>query len=339
MTNAKSHIIVQTGFIGDIALTFFLLEQIRLQKPNDKIILLTTPAGAEIAQAYPSIVNQVIVFDKRGKHKGIHGLLTILQDVKECRAQTILSLHQSFRTSLLIALSGIPVRIGYSTSSLAFVYTDRYPYVKGIHEIQRQQMLLHGILNHVHSDSNAHGLLRRIVTHGLLSQEPGIVIAPGSVWNTKRWPAEHFKTLIESLLNTFPHRITLIGSMSDKQLCASIMPSTYLGRVYNLAGTLTLNQTMGLLSKSTVLIANDSAPIHLASLVNCPTIALFGPTHPAFGFAPLADHSQIIQLDLDCRPCSIHGQHECPLGSHTCMIGIKPEDILPSVHQILLANA
>lgn len=341
MHDQCTHIIVQTGFIGDIALTMFLVEELRIAKPHDKIIFLTIPAGAEIAKAYPRLINEIIIFDKRGEHSGLNGLLRMIRKIREIHAGTILSLHQSFRTGLMLAFSKIPIRIGYKGASLSFMLTDCFPYIKGIHEIERQRILLKGIEPDVLPLAQIdRGVLLKSNIDGLNPlKEQTIVIAPGSVWETKKWPAEYFQALIQILLDETSHVISLIGSAIDAELCASIIPKEHKGRVLNLAGTMTLNQTIAYLRNSAVLIANDSAPIHLASLVNCPTIAIFGPTHPAFGFGPLADQSIIMQKDLDCRPCSIHGQASCPLGTHACMRELLPQEIANQALNYLLPHA
>lgn len=331
MRESQSHIIIQTGFIGDIALTMFLLEEMKLICPQDRIIFITTPSGAEIARAYPHIIDEVIVYDKRGKHSGWKGIRLMIATMRSYSADTLISLHQSFRTSLIVAGSRVPIRSGYNSSALSFVYTNRQPYTKGIHEVERQKVFLSMYRKSESTDSQKRRSLlagnSKVRTHTEIS-EPYIVIAPGSVWPTKRWPKHHFAKLIESLLESLPHSIALIGSQSDASLCDSILPEQYANRVINLAGKLSLDETIDMISRARLLIANDSAPIHLASLVNCPTIAIFGPTHPAFGFAPLSDNSFIMQKNLDCRPCSIHGQAQCPLNTHACMEQTLPEEVL-----------
>ena len=341
MHDQSSHIIVQTGFIGDIALTMFLIEELRIAKPHDKIIFLTTPAGAEIAKAYPRLINEILIFDKRGEHSGFKGLMHMIRTIRKVNSGSILSLHQSFRTGLMIAFSKIPIRIGYKGSSLSFMLTDRFPYRKGIHEIERQRVLLKGIEPAILplADIQRGRFLRSHNNDFNPLKEQTIVIAPASVWETKKWPAEYFHELICILLADTSHMISLIGSAKDVALCASIIPKDHRGRVLNLAGTMSLNQTIAYLEHSAMLIANDSAPIHLASLVNCPTIAIFGPTHPAFGFGPLSDQSIIMQKDLDCRPCSIHGQASCPLGTHACMREIKPREIADQALKYLFPHA
>ena len=266
----------------------------------------------------------------------------IIGTIREIHAGSILSLHQSFRTGLMLALSKIPIRIGYTTASLSFALTDRFPYRKGIHEIDRQRILLRGIdpdILPLKDGRRGTELQVHFNPQPGYFKEPIIVIAPGSVWETKKWPPIYFQELIATLLAKTSHTISLIGSASDAELCSAIMPKEHKGRVLNLAGTMTLDQTISHIQQSVLLIANDSAPIHLASLVNCPTIAIFGPTHPAFGFGPLSEQSIVMQKDLACRPCSIHGQKSCPLGSHACMREIRSQEIAEQALKYLSLHA
>ena len=69
-----------------------------------------------------------------------------------------------------------------------------------------------------------------------------------------------------------------------------------------------------LLKRARVVVANDSGPAHLAAAVGTPVVALFGPTHEAFGFAPRGGRVRVISRDLPCRPCTVHGGVRCPRG-------------------------
>jgi heptosyltransferase-2 len=85
-------------------------------------------------------------------------------------------------------------------------------------------------------------------------------------------------------------------------------------------GRLSLLGSAELIRRCVVLVTNDSAPQHLASAVGTPTITVFGPTVPEFGFGPLAPHSLTAGVSgLDCRPCDRHGPARCPLGHWRCM--------------------
>jgi heptosyltransferase-2 len=84
-----------------------------------------------------------------------------------------------------------------------------------------------------------------------------------------------------------------------------------------------------------VLVTNDSAPQHLASARGTPTVTLFGPTVPAFGFGPLAPGSVTLGVEeLACRPCDPHGPERCPLGHWRCMRELSVERVIASIRSM-----
>jgi heptosyltransferase-2 len=142
------------------------------------------------------------------------------------------------------------------------------------------------------------------------------------VWATKRWPS--YDALASELVSRLPDAcIVVIGAGGDAPLAAAISGAVHQrgGRpVIDATGKLSLLGSAALLARCTLLVTNDSAPLHLASAMNTPTVALFGPTVPAMGFGPLADrHVMLGRDELSCRPCSAHGGQACPLGHWRCM--------------------
>jgi heptosyltransferase-2 len=105
-------------------------------------------------------------------------------------------------------------------------------------------------------------------------------------------------------------------------------------KVVNACGKLTLRQSAALIQKASVLVTNDSAPLHFAQAVGTPTVAIFGPTIPVFGFGPRGPRDVAVGVDeLECRPCSAHGPDVCPLGHHLCMLSLRAEDVLHAVEE------
>jgi heptosyltransferase II len=82
-------------------------------------------------------------------------------------------------------------------------------------------------------------------------------------------------------------------------------------------------------------VTNDSAPLHLATAVGTPIVALFGPTVPEFGFGPRRATDVTLGWDgLACRPCSRHGPPVCPLGHHRCMRDLTVETVAAALAAI-----
>lgn len=158
---------------------------------------------------------------------------------------------------------------------------------------------------------------------------PFVVLAPGAAWATKCWPAERFRELAKRLAHEGMY-VRVIGDASVRNVASG------LAGVENLAGETTMTQAAAVIGAASILVANDSAPVHLASLQQVPVVAIFGPTAPEFGFGPFGSNTMIIQRDdLACRPCSDHGTMKCPLTTHDCMNGITVDDVFSAVQTIL----
>ena len=168
---------------------------------------------------------------------------------------------------------------------------------------------------------------------GIKNDDKFILIAPGSIWNTKRWLPEHYTTLAEMLANQGYIPI-LTGSKEDKILCDEISKKS---NSFNLAGETSIPQTLYLMQRAELTVTNDSSPTHFANLVNCPVVTIFGPTSPIFGFGPRGEHDKVIEIDnLKCRPCKIHGSKKCPVHTHNCMVRISPETVFKACIEIIL---
>ena len=101
-------------------------------------------------------------------------------------------------------------------------------------------------------------------------------------------------------------------------------------------GSLSILAAGELIRRATILVSNDSAPVHLASAVGTPTIEIYGPTVPSFGFAARAEWSRIVEPDpMTCRPCSHHGPVVCPLVHHHCMRNTQVGRVLAEVRTVL----
>ncbi len=161
-----------------------------------------------------------------------------------------------------------------------------------------------------------------------------ISIAPGSVWKTKRWSDQLYIELIKKLIR-LKYSVLLIGGNTDKIICSTIESSVSSHYLINLCGKLSILQSANAIMKSKVLVTNDTAPMHIASAVNTPVVALFGPTVKEFGFTPIGNRYIIVEKNLECRPCTPHGGEHCPIWTHDCMEMITVEEVLEAIKKII----
>ena len=97
-----------------------------------------------------------------------------------------------------------------------------------------------------------------------------------------------------------------------------------------------MRQELILMAHLDVMLSMDSANMHMASLTGTPVVSVWGATHPMAGFMGWRQNeSNAIQLDMDCRPCSIFGNKPCHFGDYRCLTGIKPETIVEKLSDII----
>ena len=331
--------IIQTAFIGDVALTLPLVDSIKEKNPNAEIIFVTTPQPAELASLSEN-VSRVISYDKKGLNEGLRGIKFISQLLNEVNVDCIISPHRSLRSSLLTFFAKPEFSVSFNKSALSLIYDKRINYKLHLHEIERNFSLLSSFsdefkfvdLNQVKLEIQNED---KDYIDSLLSKldniKKNIILAPGSIWLTKRWLPEYFRELIINYQDLY--NVILIGSKKDIDLCNEISLDT---NAKNFAGLTSFAQSIYLLSKSALLITNDSSPTHLAGLTNCPTLTIYGPTSPNYGFYPRAEKSiSIAKDDLKCHPCHIHGKNICPIKTFDCMKQITPELIINGANNII----
>lgn len=330
--SAVHTLVVQTAFLGDVVLTTPLLNV--LAERHGPVDVVTTPAAAPLLETHPA-VRRVIPYAKRGADRGFSGLLRLGRSLRAEQYAFAYLPHRSLRSAALALIARIPRRIGFA-DGWRLLYTGSRPRPATGHEIDRL-LTLADVLPH-HQTAPSLGLTALDVaaaeaalrTAGL--ERTFVALAPGSIWGSKRWP--HYAALAERLSARVD--IVVVGGAEDAALAEEIGAAVGRsnGRWVDLCGRLTLRQSAAVIRKAAVLVTNDSAPLHFAQAVATPTVAIFGPTLPSFGFGPRGPRDRALGVDgLPCRPCSAHGPARCPLGHHLCMQSLRVEDVLHAIEE------
>ncbi|NRA64676.1 MAG: glycosyltransferase family 9 protein [Pseudobacteriovorax sp.] len=334
---------LNTSYLGDLILSTLAFNAFKARFPDKKQYLITSHVGKASLESHGSL-DKVIVFDKRSR-----GFLKTAKLVKSqlggCSPNNtiLIQAHRSFRSSFLAKFLGFST-ITYQESSLSFLADIRLPRSSVLHESLRIGLLLEPLgigrealakerMSLANSDASSH------LKDTLKNQKEMIAIAPGSVWGTKRWPAESYGELLKRILSDTDYSVVLLGSPNEKDVCQTVLSvANDSTRVLNLAGHTSLSDLLYIYPKLKLLVANDSSPIHFASAFDIPTIAIFGATVSGMGFGPLAKRSKVVELsqaDVPCRPCSDHGPKECPLGHFDCMVKINPARVFEELKKTL----
>jgi lipopolysaccharide heptosyltransferase II len=336
-------LVVQTAFLGDAILTLPMIQKLKEKHPDSNIDVLAIPSTRQIFLSSPS-VNEVIVIDKKNKHKGIKALNNFIKELRNKSYSKIISPHRSFRSAYIAMRLGVKDTYGFDNSSLKYAYKNVIKYKQTVHEVQRNLELIGEniegnnwkILPEVVINKTKKEKVADILSLNKIESE-FIAVAPGSVWETKRYPKKYFSEVVKILVKK-NETVVLIGSENDKLLCDEIAHSLY-DKVINLAGKFTVAETIHLLKSAKLLITNDSAPTHMGMCADISVLTIYCSTVPGFGFYPYNNKSHYLSFDkLNCKPCGIHGYRECPVKSFDCGFNLLPEEIIIEVENILREN-
>jgi heptosyltransferase-2 len=339
----KRILVIQTAFIGDVILTMPLLQVLKDFFVDAAIDIVVVPRSAEVCLTHASL-NNVVAYDKRGRDRGVRGFIRMAANLRKREYDLALVPHRSLRSALLALCAGIPLRIGFAKGAGRLLFNKRIPYDDSLHEIERNLSLLRAIgiappgreLPQIVPGSEAEAEVDGLMTGtGWRRKQAMVAVAPGTVWNTKRWLKERFAELA-GMFAEEGFRVVLVGGPEDEELCEQIRRASGSDMVVSAAGKLSLLGSAELIRRCDLVVSNDSAPLHLSVGVGTPVVAIFGATVPEFGFAPYGPHDAVVEVrGLSCRPCSIHGGAECPIGTFDCMKGISAERVYAKAMTVL----
>jgi heptosyltransferase-2 len=337
----KSHLVLQTSFLGDAILTLPMLSELARLDPSARIVCIVTPVtkpliDLALQRGLKNFSDRIfcIEFPKKnpalktpwGLRRWVRSQNFILGDV-----DSAFCVQRSLRTAFIAWLAKAKTRIGFSSGSSAFLYDVVVPrdWSSGKSEIEKNLDLLRArfldseIPSWVFNQS-APSLLKPSVE---VQQPNKIVLAMGSPWPTKDWPYENCLGFIERAISSGAE-VVLTGDGSAITRAQKLEQSVPRHRLRNLVGQTSIREWVDEIATSQVVVSGDSATVHLASDLGVPVLALFGPTVPDFGFAPWRKPSLVLGIkDLPCRPCDIHGPKTCPKGHHKCMVDLAPDKV------------
>jgi heptosyltransferase-2 len=333
-------LVIQTAFPGDAILTLQMIQELKKQNQNIIIDVLCIPSTKEIFQSSPS-VDDVLIIDKKGKHKNFFSFISFVKEVKAKGYDKIYSPHRSFRSAFIVWILGVSDSYGFSNSSFPYTFKNIINYNPADHEAARNLSLIGfdtsgdnwKILPEISISESSKEKVNIFLKLNKL--ENFVSVAPGSVWNTKQYPSEYFNK-INNFFTGKGYKVLLIGGYDDKKLCESFADDA---NINNAAGGFSLVESVELLKTAKLLICNDSAPTHLGMCADIPVLTIYCSTVPEFGFYPYnAKSSYLTYNDLSCKPCGIHGHTECPVGTFDCGKMLKPEVVIESAIKLLENN-
>ncbi|MGA2582637.1 MAG: lipopolysaccharide heptosyltransferase I [Tepidisphaeraceae bacterium] len=325
-------LIIKPSAIGDVVHALPVLPKLKKRWPAAKISWLITPQCAPLVQRHP-MVDEVVLFQRKrfGRWYNPAALLDLaefIRDIRLMKFDLVIDLQGLFRSALVGVISGARRRVGFSNArELApLFYTQTVECSWDMdHAVERYLKVVtdlgcagDGAIEFPLAVDESD---RRFIAEMIPPQVRYAVLMPGTHWETKRWPVERFAELVKPLKDRFDLATVAAGSPADAPL------TKQLGATFDLTGKTNLRQMVALLERASLVIANDTGPMHIAAALGRPLVTPYGPTSPR-RTGPFGRMDSVIRLDMPCSPC-----YSRTCSHRSCMEWLSGESVLELAEQ------
>lgn len=295
-------LVIRFSAIGDILLTFPVVEALVDKYPSAEIHFLTKPSNEPVLDLLSSKVQPRFLQE------------SLVQTAKQLRGERydlVIDLHNNLRTFLLqvLLMKGSWYRFRKLNLQKWLFTVFKWNTLPKVHVVDRYAQAASVSPASVNLD-----VINTNVVESLPSHYVAWVL--GATFSTKQFPLSKLIETIERL--DMP--IILLGGEKENPLASSLQAG--FPSLISLVGKTSLSEAAMVLSKAKVVVTNDTGLMHLAAFYDKPMVCIWGNTVPMFGMYPYQSapvfHAQV--SDLSCRPCSKIGHNTCPKGHFECML-------------------
>ena len=342
----RNVLVIRLSVLGNVAMAIPVLYPVCKANPDTRFIMLTKKWPATMFHDKPANL-KVVDFDVKEKHHGLVGLIKLAAQLyKLYDIDAVADLHNVSGTWIIDAymrLRGAKIaRMDREKSKRRALVSHRSTEpVSPIHERYRNVFRQLGFKtpdNFTHLYANRPWPVSAIVPEKQEGQR-WIAISPFSSHRQKAYPLDQMEKVIAELSKRENYWIFLMGGGKAEKIALRGIARKYKNVVSMAEIKHGFGDEYALLGKCDLMLTMESANMHLASLVDLQAMTMWGPTSPACGYL---GYNQIveddIQLDMDCRPCSITGDKVCKYGDFPCLKNIKPEYIVEHVIEAVEYN-
>ncbi len=338
---------VRLDNLGDVLMTTPALHALRHSAPDRHITLLASRSGVALAP-FLDDVDDVIEYDAPWVAQPSSNARSLLDDHRmqerlrsgRFDAAVIFTVYSQspLPAAMLCYLAGIPRRLAHCRENPYALLTDWLrepePQQRTRHEVERQLDLVGHIGAHAQdtgmrfrvSDAERRTLQAQLVARGVDREVGWIVLHPGATAASRRYPPERFGEVATRLVRETGAPLLISGGSSERPLVEAVIRAAAPGvrsQLHDLSGALTLGELGALIEGASVLVSNNSGPVHLASALNTPVVDLYALTNPQH--TPWQTPQRVLFHDVECRWCY---RSVCPQHHHACLLGVAPGEVV-----------
>jgi heptosyltransferase I len=339
LSNVRRILLIKPSSLGDIVHTLPVVSALKARWPAAELTWLVKRQWADLVERAEG-VDRVWPVDATVQSWIGQGLA-----LRHEGFDLAIDLQGLFRSGAMAALSGAPVRIGFANSreGSPWFYTQKVPVPQvEVHAVDRYLSVAaalgagsQGPPQFRFKLLDADMTLVRDSFHraGLSLDQPWIAMNVSARWQTKRWPLSSFALVLDRLQREGLGPVVVMGSAADRQDAQELRTLTK-NPFIDLTGAIPLGCLPACFSKATMLITNDSGPMHIAAAMGIPVVAMFGPTS-AVRTGPYGDGHQVLTESLPCSPCFSRICRHIP--EKECLHLIQPDVVFEAARRLSTA--
>jgi heptosyltransferase II len=346
--NAFGRLLVRaTNWVGDAVMSIPALRALRARYPEARISVLARPWVADLYRR-ERFADEVLPYEAGGGLRGWRYRWQRAHEIRQLEFHAAILLTNSFDAALFVRMAGIPHRTGYDRDGRGWLLTqpvspprpgeipaaEKYYYL----ELLRRA----GILQSYPASAEEPIVLEGAQQAAEMGRErlralgiplPVIGVSPGATNSrAKQWLPERFAASAGELAREMAAQVVVFGSSAERGLCEHVAEALRRQSVpvHNFAGATTLAEFIELAAAMTVYLTNDSGAMHIASALDVPTVAIFGPTNE-FGTPPSGSRAVVVREAVECMRCM---HRDCPI-DHRCMTLVTAEQVTSAARRAL----
>lgn len=327
----KRVLIRSVNWIGDAILTTPAISALRKNFLQAEITILAKPYVGDIFKGNPAI-DEIIPYER----DGIKQRFRMIKELRRRGFDLVVLFQNAFEAALITFLSGIPIRLGYSTDGRGFLLRPSLPVrpeTRKKHHLEYYLDLLRESGLKVENRSLVMNMdekervwaINFLKERGWKEGERLVGINPGATYGpAKRWYPERFASLADRLMKEGVN-VIIFGGPGESNIVEEIKNRMFSGPLLT-EGNTSVRELASLIERCSVFVSNDTGPMHIAAALRVPVVAIFGSTDPNTT-GPIGEGHGVIQGEVECSPCFLR---KCPV-DFKCMDMVTVDEVLDAV--------
>ena len=343
-------LIFMPNWLGDVVMATPLVRALREALPRARVDLLVAPGGAKVLEGLP-YADEVIVWDRSGRHKGLGGMWRLGGELRRRRYDVAVCCPNSVRSTLVLRLARVPRRVGWSYGGRGVLLTDRLvPQMDGHRRVPRPMPEYYlDLARHLgaevlsadvelapteagEEEAGAFLARHRAENDSLVGLNVGASFGP-----SKHWRADRFAETARGLARARGLRPVVLCGPGEEELGREVEDAVIAAGGADVIRTsddmLSIAGLKSVVMRLALMVTTDTGPRHFAIAFDVPTVCVMGSTNPRMTDQPTA-RAEVVRLDplLECMPCHVK---VCPLHHQRCLQDLAAAPVLAAAERVL----